>query len=197
MARLTMLPLDGVESAATDGNLVNQDRLPDPRTSSPSGGGLVDLYQCAVFDRDAQERPLDLVRLRIAFHNQCRSCMSIRFSSAVDNGVDDELVCSLERPTEWLVLTNADRVALKYADMFATDHLPSTTVSTTSCEGTTTRRDGGAGLHCALCVGTGQMAATWNVVDMCQKHSERKVWLLPGREPAHRARGEGRSLEGL
>ena len=41
----------------------------------------------------------ELVRLRIAFHNQCRSCMAMRYADAVDDGVTEELVCSLERPT--------------------------------------------------------------------------------------------------
>src|ERR1700742_2683128 len=39
-------------------------------------------------------RLFELVRLRIAFHNQCRSCMSLRYQYAVDAGVDEGLVCS-------------------------------------------------------------------------------------------------------
>src|SRR3546814_20367163 len=64
-----------------------------------------------------------LVRLRIAFHNQCRSCMAIRYRDAVAAGVDETLVCSLERPAEAPALTAAERLALDYADRFATDHL--------------------------------------------------------------------------
>lgn len=42
-------------------------------------------------------RLLELVRLRIAFHNQCRSCMSVRYQSAIDDGLrnhftEDQLV---------------------------------------------------------------------------------------------------------
>ena len=45
-------------------------------------------------------RLIELIRLRIAFHNQCRSCMAIRYAEAVSDGVSEELVCSLEQPEE-------------------------------------------------------------------------------------------------
>src|ERR1700722_14657181 len=41
-------------------------------------------------------RLLELVRLRLAFHNQCRSCMAMRFQAAVDDGLSEDLVASLE-----------------------------------------------------------------------------------------------------
>lgn len=69
------------------------------------------------------ERLRELLRLRIAFHNQCRSCMAIRYRSAVNAGVDEALVCSLEKPMEAPDLTDAERAALAYADRFANDHL--------------------------------------------------------------------------
>ena len=40
-------------------------------------------------------RLLELVRLRIAFFNQCRSCMAVRYQSAIDDGLDEDAVCSL------------------------------------------------------------------------------------------------------
>lgn len=39
-------------------------------------------------------RLVELVRLRIAFHNQCRSCMSVRYQSAIDDGLTEGAVCS-------------------------------------------------------------------------------------------------------
>jgi alkylhydroperoxidase/carboxymuconolactone decarboxylase family protein YurZ len=69
-------------------------------------------------------RLMELVRLRIAFHNQCRSCMSVRYQSAIDDAVYGEL-----------------------RDYFSEDQLVA------------------LGLHCALCVGLGRLAATWHVVD--------------------------------
>jgi AhpD family alkylhydroperoxidase len=67
-------------------------------------------------------RLVELIRLRIAFHNQCRSCMAIRYQSAVDDGVTEGLVCSLEKPVDAPDLTDAEKAAIAYADLFATDH---------------------------------------------------------------------------
>ena len=68
-------------------------------------------------------RLVELVRLRVSFHNQCRTCMSIRYSDALDAGLTDGLVCSLERPEEADDLTDAEKAALAFADKMATDHL--------------------------------------------------------------------------
>ena len=62
----------------------------------------------------------ELVRLHIAFRNQCRTCMTIRYQSA---GVTAELVCQLQSPAGSPDLTDAERAALHFADLFATDHL--------------------------------------------------------------------------
>ena len=77
------------------------------------------LQQHSVLDA----RLVELVRLRIAFHNQCRTCMASRYADARDAGVTEELVCSLERPQDAPDLTAAERAALSFADRFATDHL--------------------------------------------------------------------------
>ena len=70
-----------------------------------------------------EPRLVELVRLRIAFHNQCRSCMAIRYSDAIEDGLTEPLVCSLERPEEAPDLTAAERSALRFADLFANNHL--------------------------------------------------------------------------
>jgi AhpD family alkylhydroperoxidase len=67
-------------------------------------------------------RLLELVRLRVAFHNQCRSCMAVRYQSAIDDGVTEGLVCSLEKPLEAPDLTDAEKAAIAYADISSTDH---------------------------------------------------------------------------
>ena len=72
--------------------------------------------------RTLSPRLQELVRLRVAFHNQCRSCMAVRYQSAVDDGVTEGLVCSLEKPDEAPDLTPREKAALKYADLAATDH---------------------------------------------------------------------------
>jgi AhpD family alkylhydroperoxidase len=68
-------------------------------------------------------RLVELLRLRISFHNQCRTCMSIRYSDGLDDGLTESLVCSLEKPQESDDLTSAEKAALAFADKFATDHL--------------------------------------------------------------------------
>src|SRR5438067_800874 len=53
-------------------------------------------------------RLLELVRLRVAFHNQCRSCMAIRYEDGALDGVTEALVCELEQPEEAPDLTDAE-----------------------------------------------------------------------------------------
>ena len=74
-------------------------------------------------NRSLPDRLVELVRLRVAFFNQCRSCMAIRYSDAVADGVTEGLVCSLERPQEAENLTAAEKVAIRYGELMATDHL--------------------------------------------------------------------------
>ena len=67
-------------------------------------------------------RLLELIRLRVAFHNQCRSCMAVRYQSAVDDGVTEGLVCSLAKPVDAPDLTDAEKAAIAYADISSIDH---------------------------------------------------------------------------
>ena len=111
-------------------------------------------------------RLIELIRLRIAFHNQCRSCMAIRYAEAVSDGVSEELVCSLEKPEEAEDLTPGERAALRYADLFATNHLAIDDAVYDDLrqyfsEGELVE----IGLNCAIDVGVGRLAATWAVVD--------------------------------
>ena len=116
--------------------------------------------------RTLSPRLVELVRLRIAFHNQCRSCMAIRYRDGVDDGVDEDLVCSLERPAEAADLTGQERVALDFADRFATDHL---SIDTDMYDRLRVHFDDGEivelGLNCANFVGFGRLSATWHMVD--------------------------------
>lgn len=74
-------------------------------------------------NRSLPERLVELVRLRVAFFNQCRSCMAIRYSDAVADGVTEGLVCSLERPQEAENLSAGEKAAIRYGELMATDHL--------------------------------------------------------------------------
>jgi AhpD family alkylhydroperoxidase len=108
----------------------------------------------------------ELLRLRIAFHNQCRSCMAVRYRKAVDEGVSEELVCSLEQPEDAPDLTDAERAALRFADLFATDHLA---IDDAVYDDLRRHFDEDQlvdlGLLCAYCVGIGRLVSTWRVTD--------------------------------
>jgi alkylhydroperoxidase family enzyme len=104
--------------------------------------------------------------LRIAFFNQCRSCMAIRYSDAVADGVDEALVCSLERPQEAENLTAAEKVAIRYGELMATDHL----AIDDALHAELRRHFSEAeivelGMTCAFFVGFGRLAATWKMVE--------------------------------
>ncbi|MCW2747765.1 MAG: alkylhydroperoxidase AhpD family core protein [Nocardioidaceae bacterium] len=69
-------------------------------------------------------RLVELVRLRVAFHNQCRLCMSLRYEGPQgEQALEEGLVCSLAKPYEAPDLSPAEVAALAYADKMATDHL--------------------------------------------------------------------------
>ena len=111
-------------------------------------------------------RLLELVRLRIAFHNQCRSCMAVRYQSALDDGLTEGAVCSLEQPAEADDLSDAERGALRFADLFATNHLAiDDTVYDELRAHFTEDELVELGLNCAVAVGIGRLTATWDVTD--------------------------------
>lgn len=111
-------------------------------------------------------RLLELVRLRIAFFNQCRSCISVRYQSAIDDGLDDDAVCSLERPADAENLSAAERSALRFAELIATNHLA---IDDSFYDELRTHFSEDElvelGLHCAIALGVGRLSATWDVSD--------------------------------
>jgi alkylhydroperoxidase family enzyme len=108
-------------------------------------------------------RLTELVRLRIAFWNQCRSCMSVRYDP---DAISEALVCSLEQPEQAEDLSNAERSALRYADLMATDHLAIDDAVFDDLRRYFTEAEiVELGLHCAEYVGYGRMAATWALHD--------------------------------
>jgi alkylhydroperoxidase family enzyme len=112
------------------------------------------------------QRSFELIRLRIAFHNQCRSCMAVRYPESLDDGLTEDLVCSLERPYESPDLTDGERAALRFADLFATDHLSiDDAVYDELRQYYSEDQLVEIGLICAISVGIGRLAATWHVVE--------------------------------
>jgi AhpD family alkylhydroperoxidase len=117
-------------------------------------------------NRTLPERLVELVRLRVAFFNQCRSCMAIRYSDAVADGVTEGLVCSLERPQEAENLTAAEKAAIRYGELIATDHLAiDDAVYDELRRHFTEAQIVELGMTVAFFVGFGRLAATWHMVE--------------------------------
>lgn len=116
--------------------------------------------------RKLPERLMELMRLRIAFHNQCRSCMAIRYQDALDDGLTEELVCSLEKPYEAPDLTAAEKAAIRFGERLASNHLA---IDDALYAELHAHFDDGEivelGLYAALCVGLGRWAATLHMVE--------------------------------
>jgi hypothetical protein len=131
----------------------------------PEISGAVDDLKATWRDHGTlSPRLKELLRLRIAFHNQCRSCMAGR--SVPTDAVSEDLVCSLERPYDAPGLTDGERAALHYADLFAADHLA---IDDAVYERLRAHFDEGEivelGVVCAYSVGFGRMVATWYATD--------------------------------
>jgi AhpD family alkylhydroperoxidase len=117
-------------------------------------------------NRTLPDRLVELVRLRVAFFNQCRSCMAIRYSDAVADGVTEGLVCSLERPQEAENLSAAEKVAIRYGELMATDHLAiDEKVYADLRQHFSEAQIVELGMTVAFFVGFGRLAATWHMVE--------------------------------
>ncbi|AUX68317.1 carboxymuconolactone decarboxylase [Porphyrobacter sp. HT-58-2] len=117
-------------------------------------------------NRSLPDRLVELVRLRVAFFNQCRSCMAIRYSDAVADGVTEGLVCSLERPQEAENLSAAEKAAIRYGELMATDHLAiDDAVYAELRRHFTEAQIVELGMTAAFFVGFGRLAATYHMVE--------------------------------
>lgn len=117
-------------------------------------------------NRTLPEKLVELVRLRVAFFNQCRSCMAIRYTDAVNDGVTEDLVCSLERPAEAPDLTAAEKVAIRYGELMASDHLAiDDALYAELREHYTQEQIVELGMVVAFFVGFGRLAATYHMVE--------------------------------
>ncbi len=115
--------------------------------------------------RTLPERLIELLRLRVAFHNQCRSCMAIRYRSAHAD-VPEEDVCSLERPADAECFDERERLAVELGDRFACNHLSIDEAFFGELKATFSEAEIMELLmHCALYVGVGRLAA---VLDMTE-----------------------------
>jgi AhpD family alkylhydroperoxidase len=111
-------------------------------------------------------RLVELIRLRIAFHNQCRSCMAMRYQSGLDDGLTEGDVCSLERPQDAPNLTEAEKAAIAYADVSATNHFA---INADTFAGLrrfySEAQIVELGLYVGYFIGFGRMVAAWDMVE--------------------------------
>ena len=129
MARIKKVKLDDWDNdlremtAADSGTALEQGIMRMFAHTPEISKGLVAFGGAIKSHRSLPDRLVELVRLRVAFHNQCRSCMAIRYQDGVDAGIDEDLVCSLEKPQEAEDLSDAEKAAIEYGELFATNHL--------------------------------------------------------------------------
>lgn len=136
-------------------------------------------------------RLLELVRLRIAFHNQCRSCMAIRYQSAVDDGLTEGMVCSLEKPHEAADLTDAEKAAIAYADLSANDHLSINDETFSQLRGYYTEGEiVELGMFIAFFIGYGRLGAAWDMVEeLPQSFQDKSAKAAPWARESIQVRG--------
>ena len=118
-----------------------------------------------VQSRTLPERLIELMRLRIAFHNQCRSCMAIRYTAAADSFTEDD-VCSLEAPAQAENLDEREKLAIDFGERFATNHLSVDDDYFDRLKAMFSEAEIiELMLHCALYVGMGRMAALLDMTE--------------------------------
>jgi AhpD family alkylhydroperoxidase len=108
----------------------------------------------------------ELVRLRVAFHNQCRTCMAVRYQAALDDGLTEDLVCSLEKPQEAPDLTPQEKAALAYADIASTNHFAITDATFAALrEHFSEEQIIELGIYVGTAIGFGRFAASLHMVE--------------------------------
>lgn len=128
--------------------------------------GVMALGACLYGSTSLSRRLVELVRLRVAFHNQCRSCMAIRYQSAIDDGLTEGAVCSLERPAEASDLSDAEKAALAYADMSSTNHFAIDDATFDALRVWFSEPEiVELGAFIAFFIGFGRLSAAWHLVD--------------------------------
>ena len=109
-------------------------------------------------------RLVELIRLRLTFWTQCRSCAAVRFLP--EDQVPEDLVCSLERPGNAPDLSDAERAVMRFVDLYASDN---TAIDDAVYDELRQFYDEGELVElaawCAEYYGWGRVVATWRVWD--------------------------------
>ncbi len=128
--------------------------------------GLTVFATALKLHRSLPDRLVELVRLRVAYHNQCKSCMAIRYSDAIADGLTEDLVCSLEKPMEADQFTEREQLAISYGELLATNHLAIDDALHDELRTLFTEPEiVELGMTVAFFVGFGRLAATWNMIE--------------------------------
>ena len=172
MSRIQKLPTEAWDSdlrtmtLADEGTPLEQGLMRMIAHQPAMAKGMVAFSGALLRNNGLPRRLVELVRLRVAFHNQCRSCMAIRYQSAVDDGLTEGLVCSLERPQDAPDLTAAEKAAIHYADLSSTDHLSITDATFDDLREHFSEADIVAlGMIIAFFIGYGRLAAAWHMTE--------------------------------
>ena len=89
----------------------------------PEMAGMVERMITTAYQRSslpATER--EVARMRIAQLNACDACSTFRAPSVVEAGVTDDEYTHVEQWRDWPGYTVRQRLAIEYAERFATDH---------------------------------------------------------------------------
>lgn len=81
-------------------------------------------FSAAVYDSDVIDvRTRELMRMRIAQINQCAVCLETRVGDSTADVPSDDDYANVANWSTWPGFSNAERVAVSFAELFATDHL--------------------------------------------------------------------------
>lgn len=197
MSRIAKLPVDAWDEelralTAADSATPLEQGLMRMMAHTPAMAKGLAAFSGALFgNRTLPRRLVELVRLRIAFHNQCRSCMAIRYRSAVDDGLTEGAVCSLERPEEAKDLSDAEKAALRYAELSSVDHhaIDETTFADLR-QHFSEAQIVELGLFIAFFIGFGRLAAAWDMVEeLPEGYQDKSTPKAPWLEDAVLVRG--------
>lgn len=92
-------------------------------TLRPEMGAMVERMVATVYGKSilpAAER--EVARYRIAQLNACDACSTFRAPSVIEAGVIEELYDHVEQFATYAGYTHRQRLAIEYAERFATDH---------------------------------------------------------------------------
>jgi AhpD family alkylhydroperoxidase len=198
MSRIQKLPIEAWDpelramTAADEATPLEQGLMRMMAHTPAMAKGLIAFSGALFKNRTLPRRLVELVRLRVAFHNQCRSCMAIRYRSAVDDGMTEGMVCSLEKPQEAEDLTDAEKSALRYAELSCIDHLSIDEAAFDDLRDYFSEAQiVELGMFVAFFIGFGRLSAAWDMVEELPEPFQNKdaAVITPWREPAVLVRG--------